>query len=96
MAAAMPLAKPRKPRTPPRPMGMNHRQYLGIGRPGVGQHLHKGAVDVEHHRQHTAGHPRQNGAGPDQDPAQQVPQPADAKILIPLSLSTPFLHLYLS
>ena len=30
MAAAMPLAKPRNPRTPPNPMGRNHRQYLGM------------------------------------------------------------------
>ena len=30
MAAAMPLAKPRKPITHPSPMGRNHRQYFGM------------------------------------------------------------------
>ena len=74
MAAAMPLAKPRKPMAHPSPMGRNHRQYLGMASRGW----------VEHHRQHPAGNPRQDGAGPDQDAAQQVPQPAYAKIPIPL------------
>ena len=34
MAAAMPLAKPRKPTAHPSPMGMNHRQYLGMASRG--------------------------------------------------------------
>ena len=34
MAAAMPLAKPRKPMAHPSPMGRNHRQYLGMASRG--------------------------------------------------------------
>ena len=58
---------------------------MGDGCPGVGQHLHKGTVDVKDHRQHAAGYPRQDRAGTDQDAAQQVPQPADANMMIPVS-----------
>ena len=68
----------------PQPDGQKPPPVFGDGLPGMGQHLHKGTVDVEHHRQHPAGNPRQDGAGPDQDAAQQVPQPAYAKIPIPL------------
>ncbi len=73
MAAAMPLAKPRKPIAHPSPMGKNHRQYLGMASLGVGQHLHKGAVDVEHHRQHPAGNPRRMAPAPIRTPHSRVP-----------------------
>ena len=79
-----PLGKAQKADGAPQADGQEPPPVFGDGLPGVGQHLHKGTVDVEHHRQHPAGDPRQDGAGPDQDAAQQVPQPAYAKILIPL------------
>ena len=44
---------------------------------GVGQYLHKGTVDVKHHRQHAAGHTGQNRPGADQDAAEQISQPMD-------------------
>ena len=91
------LSKPQKPHAPAQGQGQKPPPVPGDGAPGMGQNLHKGTVNIEHHRQYAAGNTGQDGAGADEKTAQQVPQPVHDSILVfaPLqewSLPTYFLH----
>ena len=79
------LGKAHEARRPAQPQGDEHFPVLRHRPPGPGQHLHKGPVDVEHHRQHPAGNPRQNGPRADQHAAEEVPEPVGPPLL-------PFVH----
>ncbi len=69
------LGHTQKARRPPQAQGDQHPPVPGNRLPRPGQHLHKGPVDAEHHRQHPAGDPRQNGPRANQRAAEEVPEP---------------------